>query len=93
MAWPNEKCPPVTGPLATEHLIYIQNKANAELAPGSALLVKIDKAVNACRGNVCEPNGLPPADPCSHRERLLWARCLASVSSWGLCAQELEHGV
>ena len=37
--------------------------------------------------------GNPPADACRHCERLLWARCLATESSWGLCASELEHGV
>ena len=90
MAWPNEHCPPVSGPLATEHLDYIQNKANAELA--GALLARIDDACNACRGNTCLPGG-PPPNLCKHRERLLWARCLAAQSSWGDCAQELEHGV
>ncbi len=93
MAWPNEKCPPVTGPLATEHLTYIQNKANAELAAGSPLLTRIDHAVNACRGNICRPTGNPPTDACTHCERLLWARCLATESAWGQCAEELEHGV
>ena len=93
MSWPNEKCPPVTGPLASEHLTYIKNKANAELLPGSPLLQRIDKAVNSCMGNTCETTGHPPADACKHCERLLWARCLATESSWGQCASELEHGI
>ena len=93
MAWPNEKCPPVTGPLALEHLNYIQNRANAQLAAGSPLLMRIDDACDACRANICRTTGNPPPDPCLHRERLIWARCLAADSSWGQCAQELEHGV
>ncbi len=93
MAWPHKKCPPVTGPLASEHLTYILNKANAELLPGSPLLMRIDAAVIGCMGNTCETSGNPPADHCKHRERILWARCLANDSAWGQCAEELEHGV
>jgi hypothetical protein len=92
MAWPNEQCPPGSGPLAKDHLDFIQNKANAELAPGSSLLKTINDACNACRGNTCLPNG-PPPNLCEHRERILWAHCLAEQSAWGDCAVELEHGL
>ena len=92
MAWPNVPCPLAGGPTANDHLDYIKGKANTELAPGP-LLNKINNAVDKCRASTCLPTGAPPSDACEHRERLLWARCLATESSWGPCLSELEHGV
>ncbi len=91
MHWPTEKCPPPNGPLATEHLDYIQLRANAQLNAGDPLLARINDAIDACRNNNCLPNG-PPPDLCKHCTRLLWARCLAADGNWGDCAVELEHG-
>ena len=89
MPWPMHRCPP-NGPYAQEHLDYIRMKAQAELV--GPLLARIIAAVDACELNACALTGTPPALDV-HCQKVLWARVLACQSNWGLCADELEHGI
>jgi hypothetical protein len=97
MAWPNDRVPaggPVIGPTATEHLDDIVAKASLAATP---LLARIVVAANACKLGTCivhatRKPGAPPPDGCQHGQFILWARCHADESNWGLCADELEHG-
>ena len=91
MAWPNDPCPP-NGPPAVQHLDWIKSRAQVALAQNPTLLNRILLAINACKGGICKPSGTPPTDACVHGQYVLWARCLASESNWGACADELEHG-
>jgi hypothetical protein len=84
----------VDGETAQEHLNYILQKASLANPP---VLQRIAAAVAACLAGTCIRNstgrpGLPPPDQCLHGQFVLWARCHADESNWGLCADELEHG-
>lgn len=94
MAWPNDPCPQSNPTYtAADHLDWIKAKAQAELASNPTLLNRIVLAINACKGGICKLSGTPPPDACVHGQHVLWARCLAAESNWGLCADELEHGI